>query len=387
LVGCAQAWPAQLRKMPALCGVCTRSQARYTCPRCQLGYCSLECYKGHSDRCTESFYQAQVEEELRSQRATGDERRRLEQIISELSHLDENPDEEAEEEEEELEDEEEAETRRLEELVAKAERGELCLEDLTEGEAQCFHSELKRGALGQTLGVWEPWWQRAAVVEVDLDALDDGPLETSSSSRAAVPTPAHICCAGDRKAHPAVALTALEVLYAYVHTMRAFNGDWAWDPLQAALHLLHLGSSVCSRKVYSTARECLLAALASASALPGGGFGAELDELCLGDLARLLGRGGDTQIRALREAMEMIDLAAKTVNERQANNTKAIGRLQRGAKKLEFLMSFAGHHQDDLEQLVPEVSALESKRRAEAQEQEDEEGRRALGGVALPQRN
>ena len=26
-----------------------------------------------------------------------------------------------------------------------------------------------------------------------------------------------------------------QALFAYVHTLRAFNGDWRWDPLQAAV--------------------------------------------------------------------------------------------------------------------------------------------------------
>lgn len=40
-----------------------------------------------------------------------------------------------------------------------------------------------------------------------------------------------------------------QALYAYVHTLRSFNGDWSWDPLEAAAHLFHLGRSIWVRRL------------------------------------------------------------------------------------------------------------------------------------------
>ena len=39
-----------------------------------------------------------------------------------------------------------------------------------------------------------------------------------------------------------------QALYAYVHTLRSFNGDWSWDPLEAAAHMFHLGRSIWVRR-------------------------------------------------------------------------------------------------------------------------------------------
>jgi hypothetical protein len=65
------------------CAVCCQHQYRYNCPRCQLPYCSVECYRTHtsttakmndggtnpsssnSSPCTEEFYQNRVTEILR----------------------------------------------------------------------------------------------------------------------------------------------------------------------------------------------------------------------------------------------------------------------------------------------------------------------------------
>ena len=35
---------------------CQKNFSKYTCPRCNLQYCCLDCYKKHGDRCTEGFY-------------------------------------------------------------------------------------------------------------------------------------------------------------------------------------------------------------------------------------------------------------------------------------------------------------------------------------------
>ncbi|CAE8609008.1 unnamed protein product, partial [Polarella glacialis] len=290
--------------MPPVCTVCVRAEARYTCPRCQVAYCSLACYQGHSGKCTESFFQDQVSEELKSQRATPEERKRLEQVVSSLANLDEPTEEET------AQDKEEDNEERLELLAALAESGELRLDDLSEEEVRCFHSELKRGELGRALGAWEPWWQTTAIV--DLSSLGDDAADEGDRAVHCSPPP-HLCCGGEgdsRQVHPSVALTVIEALYAYVHTLRAFNGDWKWDPLQAAVHMLHLGRGICAHRVYASATEALRAAMSAAAALPGANFGAGLDSLCLGDVATLLRRGVGSCARGLREAAEIVELAA-----------------------------------------------------------------------------
>ncbi|KAI0046486.1 hypothetical protein FA95DRAFT_1606853 [Auriscalpium vulgare] len=51
-----------------LCGVCRRQFSRYTCPRCNLLYCSLQCFRSemHS-QCSEPFYRTQLETDIHSE--------------------------------------------------------------------------------------------------------------------------------------------------------------------------------------------------------------------------------------------------------------------------------------------------------------------------------
>mmetsp|Transcript_123833 Transcript_123833/g.246375 ORF Transcript_123833/g.246375 Transcript_123833/m.246375 type:complete len:364 (-) Transcript_123833:164-1255(-) len=339
--------------MASLCTVCVQSQSRYTCPRCQIAYCSLECYQKHSSRCTERFYQDQVENELHSQKATGMERKCLERIVQQLNNLGQDDVSDASDEDDTDEMDNGLTEDRLRELLAKAEADELTLQDLTEEEAQHFNAEIKNGSLGTALGSWQPWWQRAPVSE--LDSLDDYVVP---------PIPFHICCGAGRHASPLVALTIFEVLYAYAHMQRVFNGDLAWDSLQAASHLLHLAAALHGRVIYQNLRECMQAVQGAAVSLSiSGGGGDEFHVLCLHDAACILRRGCDSILRALRETSDLLDDAVKEAAE-QEDSRKAVGGMQRSKKKLEFLMSFAANHLTDIETL-----ASQSQEFAEAEAQ------------------
>ena len=49
-----------------VCLVCQKQFSQYTCPRCNVRYCSLPCYKSHSARCCESFNRDNVLSEMRN---------------------------------------------------------------------------------------------------------------------------------------------------------------------------------------------------------------------------------------------------------------------------------------------------------------------------------
>lgn len=58
------------------CVVCEVNMGRYTCPRCLGQYCSVACYQKHGERCTESFYQEHVVDELHARPVTSEAERR-----------------------------------------------------------------------------------------------------------------------------------------------------------------------------------------------------------------------------------------------------------------------------------------------------------------------
>lgn len=84
--------------------------------------------------------------------------------------------------------------------------------------------------------------------------------------------------------------------------------------------------------------EALQAPRAMAQRLPGG---RAFDLSCLRDVAALLRRGLGSAARALREAQAVAEGAQELAEE-----PKTAARLLRGAKKLQFLCSFAWYHQE-----------------------------------------
>eukprot|EP01071_Lankesteria_metandrocarpae_P009883 Lankesteria_metandrocarpae@DN5259_c0_g2_i3.p2 len=217
------------------CEVCGSKPFKYTCPKCEILYCSLKCYQAHGSSCTETFHKANVEAELAAQKPTEQEThkfaRRLHEIHQNMNERDEaargdlapledslqesrdendDDDDDNDDDDDDLsevvegnEDEEEivadgVSEERIAVLQRKAERGELQFEDLTSVEMQLFESALKRGVIQKFVVATPYWWQHAAsAVEVDTTAE----------------IPRHICCpSGTKKYNPLVLHSAINFL-------------------------------------------------------------------------------------------------------------------------------------------------------------------------------
>ena len=70
------------------CSVCQKKEGRYKCPKCLILYCSLECYKGHSKECTEKLYEDNVNEEMKSRKATPEQTRQMKARLAEMTSMD-----------------------------------------------------------------------------------------------------------------------------------------------------------------------------------------------------------------------------------------------------------------------------------------------------------
>ncbi|CAE6477087.1 unnamed protein product [Rhizoctonia solani] len=76
------------------CGICQRQFAKYTCPTCNLQYCSLVCYRAEAhSTCIETFYKSALAEEIRSEPTRSMEEKR--QMLELLKRFEEEaPDDE-----------------------------------------------------------------------------------------------------------------------------------------------------------------------------------------------------------------------------------------------------------------------------------------------------
>ncbi|XP_035288910.1 zinc finger HIT domain-containing protein 2 [Anguilla anguilla] len=71
----------------SVCGLCLSKRPSYTCPRCNVPYCDLACYRSSAHSiCSEEFYKESVIQELRGMGETEEEgKRRMQEILVRLS--------------------------------------------------------------------------------------------------------------------------------------------------------------------------------------------------------------------------------------------------------------------------------------------------------------
>ncbi|XP_012693232.1 zinc finger HIT domain-containing protein 2 [Clupea harengus] len=196
-----------------VCGLCLSKPYCYTCPRCNIMYCSLSCYRspGHSG-CSEEFYKESVFKELRNTGLTEKEsREKMQEILLRLrtnegamDHISEQLGEEAEpggtealellsrlaemqangeENKEEIQktllklrDIDEDEDRSREDgLIEEGDQEDLAdklagldIDTLSEEELwtllshqdrEKFEGLVKGGAIGGLIPIWKPWWE------------------------------------------------------------------------------------------------------------------------------------------------------------------------------------------------------------------------------------
>lgn len=61
----------------------------YTCPRCGIGYCNVDCYKSEAHlECSESFYKQCIEDELKSQEKDAEGRKKMIEILKRVHEQD-----------------------------------------------------------------------------------------------------------------------------------------------------------------------------------------------------------------------------------------------------------------------------------------------------------
>lgn len=76
----------EVATLTTVCGLCLSKPSCYTCPRCNVPYCSLVCYRSvNHSACSEEFYKESVMQELKEMNETDSEgRRKMQDILLKL---------------------------------------------------------------------------------------------------------------------------------------------------------------------------------------------------------------------------------------------------------------------------------------------------------------
>lgn len=299
-----------------VCKFCDAPSAKYTCPRCNFGYCSASCYKDARHRnCSEDFYKDWVQTYLKMEQASPEAQQKMVNILKSARKK-------AEEGEDELPED-------VDEIVQQLEQVDLDAESawayLTEEEKVEFEELVKTGEVGKLVPVWKPWWENLSLVSevtADCDAEKIGPRIVPLSKLTSRP-PA-LC----------VVNSVLNVLCSYVYVARLYNGELL---LQSAEDLLSTSAVLAEDAVFGTAGEAIQSLLQKVLVHREGVTSEELPAL-LASFRKLVEGPGlkDNVLRCLTDMKIVLERAAAS-----ADGGKELKRkLKRAVKKTEYFMSW-----------------------------------------------
>lgn len=217
------------------CKLCLKSSAKYTCPRCNVRYCSSECYKSKEHlECSELFYRNCVMEGLRSMDADDGERHRMAEMLKRFEMEDSVNAEESDG------------VPDLAERVSGIDLDqdpEKVLDILTPEEIKEFEALLKDGEKSDDIvELWNPWW-----CEDRPTFLEEVPSnDNNSASIPALVQGIEVIekLLKTKKPSETIAFDIINALFGYAYVTRLYNGDHQSLSVESAESMVSLSLSL-----------------------------------------------------------------------------------------------------------------------------------------------
>ncbi|CAK8677633.1 unnamed protein product [Clavelina lepadiformis] len=367
--------------MLSLCFVCKKQKHRYTCPRCNIQYCSVYCYKHEKHAsCSELFYRDCFVHELKARQVSDEEKQ---QVIAMMKKVEEQiPFEEYSQ------DESDDEFRSLEERLEgldlenmKEEEVDELWNRLTLEEQEDFKKFASSNPEFVMIGEsfvhrpWEPWWMQHSsglIVEMGAEEKDvpESPriLSNISALRSSL--------ISGKTLSPLLPFNLVNVLYAYVFFQRLYNGSGASDLVEDFCESCLRSSDVLKEnKTFSCAEEsacscmqrCVDVATAQELCVDN-----DFVTACLQDVSHLLvGPNPDSVDRYVCCALSELHTVfteyhknLKAIPSKAEPNTKNKRKsIFSAIKKLEFLLAWTSTYKEHLALLSVEISEIYKKRK------------------------
>uniref|UniRef100_A0A182RA45 HIT-type domain-containing protein n=1 Tax=Anopheles funestus TaxID=62324 RepID=A0A182RA45_ANOFN len=231
-----------------VCKICGAKEAKYNCPRCNMMYCSVQCYKAQQHlECSEGFYRENVVQELALRKADADAAqpsKTMLEILQRVEQMDsmhdddsstgaasdvEDADQQLDSDDEEQEDELASRLKGID-LDNAAE----VWDRLTDGEKEEFQRFLENGDIVKMLPDPNIWWTKA--YKVDLVQTAEEPSTQEQKLFEACPKISNNIPKLTDILHdapsPSVRHNIANVLAAYSFVYRYFLGDIHEDALE-----------------------------------------------------------------------------------------------------------------------------------------------------------
>ncbi|XP_042210516.1 zinc finger HIT domain-containing protein 2-like [Homarus americanus] len=233
------------------CNFC-HNKSQYTCPRCNVPYCSSKCYKHQSHvQCSEGFFEEMVKAELGSGTVSEESRQKMMEILQRVkageSGLGEDEDEPLDSDDDE--DEEDLNVRMAD---VDLNDSDTVWKKLTEEERQEFRELINKGALEDLIPPWSPWWEQEVPKVQEIKPGSQSPPGRTADCPEVIEVP---LLSEVMKASPApcIPFNILNVLSAYAWTVRLFNGDHQESSLDATEAILLLSKVLATNANFEAA--------------------------------------------------------------------------------------------------------------------------------------
>lgn len=355
---------------PSVCPLCLKHPSKYTCPRCNSRYCSVDCYKSEKHRdCSELFYKDCFMEGLKESSASSDEKRKMMDTLTRVEK------ETADDYGDDVDGEELLE--RLQDLDLDRDADKIWSR-LTEKERKEFESMVNDGRLGNLVEVWQPWWIPADAKLVT--PVDDDTIMDTSRAPAVKSDITPISLLLKTKPSADIRYNAINVLYAYAFICRLHNGDHVTNALESAQDMMSLCDVLGQGHVFATVGDAIQSCITK---LLSGKLDIEStqefnvsvikDVVCmvsvtdtdnpLGNIMMALSDIYFMFKQANKIISKQLKSARKEVLRTKLSNTKS--KFFHSIKKVEFLLSWAQSYGMVLNGLVPELDLEYSRMHSE----------------------
>ncbi|XP_060533287.1 zinc finger HIT domain-containing protein 2 isoform X2 [Cylas formicarius] len=214
------------------CKICDNALAKYSCPKCNVIYCSLTCYQSPAHlQCSEEFYKDNVMREMNLNPDNEESKAKMMEILQRTHEGNCSKFVDIEDLEEDLDSDDDQYVDIAERLAGiDLDDAETVWDRLTEDEKQDFVAFLKTENVSKLIPSWEPWWLYCDSSKVtEVNAVEDfknkcpGIADIKAFSSITSATPAET-----------VKHNLTNVLCAYVFTARYFNGEHFDFPKEAS---------------------------------------------------------------------------------------------------------------------------------------------------------
>ncbi|GAV09318.1 hypothetical protein RvY_18882 [Ramazzottius varieornatus] len=361
------------------CKICKVSLSKYTCPRCNLPYCSLDCYKSSSHQeCAEAFYRQCVMQELQADKLGESSQKKL---LETLRQLQEDESGCFPAEDEEADDDDASRTSGSNVIPSLEERfGGMKLDGkeyeeiwymLTAEEKGDFEEFLKANRLSELIEVWQPWWTIPLPKITVLSPSDDS--EEVPSARTDIPAliaqPDLSSLFQRQPSHDTVLFSVLNSLYAYLLITRLYNGDHHNCAELATSNLLEMAvglSSIAKNQPHSLEEALMMVMLqCDQSSLKSALDSPEARALAMLDLVMVLQQPVFAQA-ALSDLHALFRRAMKVAKQDEHDRQQ----YKNVVKKLEYFMAFCQWSRGKVEAQEPLLHRMHANYVKDATEHE-----------------